>query len=64
LARLGFQPGVAGWWSRTATRSEKLTLVARLSHDLEGRIKNLLVRDAEAVQLEDQGDEGDVHQGH
>jgi len=64
LARLGFQPGVAGWWSRTATRSEKLTLVAQLSHDLEGRIKNLLVRDAEAVQLEDQGDEGDVHQGH
>jgi len=63
LSQLGFQPGVAGWWSRTATRSEKLELVAQLSHDLEGRIMNLLVRDADAVQLEDQGDGDDVRQG-
>jgi ABC-type multidrug transport system ATPase subunit len=63
LARMGFQPGVAGWWSRTATRAEKLELVAQLSQQLEGRIVNLLVRDADAVQLEDQGDRGDVHQG-
>jgi len=62
LATMGFQPGVAGWWSRTATRSEKLGLIARLSQSLEGRILNLLVRDADAVQLEDQGDGDDVRQ--
>jgi len=60
LVRMGFQPGVAGWWSRTATRSEKLELVAQLSSELEGRIVNLLVRDADAVQLEDQGDGADA----
>ena len=62
LARMGFQPGVAGWWSRTATRTEKLDLVAQLSHGLEGRVVNLLVRDADAVQLEDQGGADDVRQ--
>jgi len=63
LARMGFQPGVAGWWSRTATRSEKLELVAQLSQKMGGSIVNLLVRDADAVQLEDQGGGDDVHQG-
>jgi ABC-type multidrug transport system ATPase subunit len=62
LSRMGFQPGVAGWWSRTATRTEKLELVARISDDLEGQLVNLLVRDADAVQLEDQGDKDDVRQ--
>ncbi|MFW2388310.1 MAG: ATP-binding cassette domain-containing protein [Polyangiales bacterium] len=56
LANMGFQPGVAGWWSRTATRSEKLRLVGELSQSFQGQILNLLVRDADAVQLEDQGD--------
>lgn len=56
LGNMGFQPGVAGWWSRTATRSEKLELVERLSRSFEGQVLNLLVRDADAVQLEDQGD--------
>ena len=64
LTTLGFQPGVAGWWSRTATRAEKLELVAHLSHELEGQIVNMLVRDADAVQLDDQGDRDDVHQDH
>jgi ABC-type multidrug transport system ATPase subunit len=63
LARMGFQPSVAGWWSRTATRSEKLELIARLSQQLEGQIVNLLVRDADAVQLEAQGDRDNAHQG-
>lgn len=60
LSKLGFQPGVAGWWSRTATRSEKLDLVATLSRDLQGQIVNLLVRDADAVQLEEQTGAGDA----
>ena len=60
LAKLGFQPGVAGWWSRTATRSEKLDLLATLSRDLSGQVLNLLVRDAEAVQLEDQRGDDDA----
>ena len=60
LSRLGFQPGVARWWSRTATRSEKLDLVATLSQDLQGQIVNLLVRDAEAVQLDEQAGEGNA----
>jgi len=64
LMTLGFLPGVAGWWSRTATRAEKLELVAHLSHELEGQIVNMLVRDADAVQLDDQGDRDDVHQDH
>ena len=61
LATMGFQPGVAGWWSRTANRTEKLALVARLSQELEGKIVNLLVRDADAVQLEERGGGDDVH---
>jgi hypothetical protein len=60
LQHLGFQPGVSGWWSRTATRAEKLELVAALSHDMRGQVLNLLVRDAEAVQLDDQEGEDDV----
>jgi hypothetical protein len=52
LENMGFQPGVAGWWSRTATRAEKLELVAQLSQGLDGQIVNLLVRDADAVQLD------------
>ena len=56
ISSMGFQPGVAGWWSRTATRAEKLELVDQLSRSLDGQILNLLVRDADAVQLEDQGD--------
>ena len=63
LQAMGFQPGIAGWWSRTATRSEKLDVVAALSRDMRGRVVNLLVRDADAVLLEDQGDGDDVHQG-
>lgn len=59
LQRLGFEPGVAGWWSRTATRAEKLELVATLSQDMRGRVVNLLVRDADAVQLDEQGDGND-----
>lgn len=63
LRRMGFEPGVAGWWSRTATRAEKLELVALLSQDMEGRVLNLLVRDADAVQLDQQGGDDDVREG-
>ena len=58
MTRMGFEPGVSGWWARTATRVEKLALVAELSRTMEGRLGNLLVRDAEAVQP-DQKEEGD-----
>ncbi len=61
LAQMGFQPGIAGWWSRTATRAEKLDLVARITQNLSGQIVNLLVRDADAVLLEGRGDADDVH---
>jgi len=64
LAAMGFQAGVSGWWSRTATRAEKLDLVARLSQRLEGQIINVLVRDADAVQLEEGGGIDDVHHDH
>lgn len=57
LERMGFQRGVAGWWSRTATRSEKLELVSELTQRQEGQVVNLLVRDADAVQLEEQGEQ-------
>ncbi len=63
LERMGFQPGVAGWWRRTATRAEKLELVDALSRGLDGRVENLLVRDADAVQLDEKEDRGDVHDG-
>lgn len=63
LRRMGFQPGVAGWWSRTATRAEKLDLVAAVSRDMQRGVLNLLVRDADAVQLEGRGDEDDVKEG-
>ena len=64
LAEMGFEAGVAGWWSRTATRAEKLDLVARLSQRLQGQIINVLVRDADAVQLDEGGGTDDVHQDH
>ena len=60
LIELGFRPGVAGWWSRTATRSEKLSVVEQIARDLGNQITNLLVRDAEAVQPEARKDGGDV----
>lgn len=60
LEKMGFQQGVAGWWSRTATRAEKLELVSTLSGDMQGRVLNLLVRDADAVQLDDEGGGEDV----
>jgi ABC-2 type transport system ATP-binding protein len=60
LIGMGFHQGISGWWSRTANRSEKLTLVKQLTCDLEGQIANLLVRDAEAVQPEAQRGKGDV----
>jgi ABC-2 type transport system ATP-binding protein len=60
LTELGFHPGVAGWWSRTATRSEKLALVEHIARNFGSQITNLLVRDAEAVQPEGWKDEGDV----
>ena len=61
LSRMGFEPGVAGWWSRTATRAEKLSLVRELSKTLDGRLGNLVVRDAEAVQP-DNPDNQDGHE--
>lgn len=64
LVAMGFEAGVAGWWSRTATRAQKLDLVARLSQRLEGQLINVLVRDADAVQLEEGGGLDDVHQDH
>lgn len=60
LTDLGFRPGIAGWWSRTATRSEKLALVEQIARNLGSQITNLLVRDAEAVQPEGRKDEGDA----
>lgn len=63
LSQMGFEPGVAGWWSRTATRAQKLELVARLSQGMQGEIVNLLVRDADAVQLEARGGKDDANQG-
>ena len=60
LTRLGFEPGVAGWWSRTATRAEKLSLVAELTDTMAGRLGNLLVRDAEAVRLDDQKEDDEL----
>lgn len=58
LTAMGFEPGVSGWWTRTATRAEKLALIAELSTTMQGRLGNLLVRDAEAVQPDEKG-EGD-----
>lgn len=60
LRKLGFEPGVAGWWSRTATRSEKLELVGELGRHLGDQVSNVLVRDADAVSLDDPGEDVDV----
>ena len=64
LTKMGFDPGVAGWWRRTATRAEKLTLVAQLSQTMGGRLGNLLVRDAEAIQMEDEEEEHELGKRH
>ncbi len=59
LRAMGFEPGVARWWSRTATRAEKLELIESLTRQMDGEVLNLLVRDADAVQPED-GAEDDL----
>jgi ABC-2 type transport system ATP-binding protein len=60
LLQMGFQAGIGGWWSRTATRAEKLELIATLSRDLRDGVLNLLIRDADAVQLDARGEEHDA----
>lgn len=49
LTRLGFERSSTGWWTRTATRSEKLGLIEELSRTMQGQLGNLLVRDAESL---------------
>lgn len=50
LLGFGFERGVAGWWRRTATRPDKLRLLEKLPQILRGGLRNIVVRDAEAVQ--------------
>ncbi len=51
LLGFGFERGVSGWWRRTATRPDKLRLLEKLPKALRGGLINIIVRDAEAVQL-------------
>ncbi|MBE7449809.1 MAG: ABC transporter ATP-binding protein [Kofleriaceae bacterium] len=51
LAQHGFARGVGGWWSRAVTPAEKLTLVPAALAALGGEVDDLVVRDADRLEL-------------
>ncbi len=47
----GFRRTVGGWWTRPVTREEKLALLARVPEALGSALRDLTVREAEALAL-------------
>lgn len=51
LQARGFRTGLAGWWVRTLSQAEKRELVPELARELGPRMRDLLVRDLETVEV-------------
>ena len=49
----GFRPGLGGWWSRAVSPADKLILVPAALAALAGDVEDLVVRDADRLELED-----------
>jgi ABC-type multidrug transport system ATPase subunit len=48
----GFRKGAGGWWTRTAGRSEKRELLAKLANELGSSLRDVSARDLERIELE------------
>lgn len=55
LAEKRFRPGVGAWWVRTLSHTEKTELVPELVRALGPRLRDLVVRDLETLELEAPG---------
>ena len=53
LVEHGFKPGLGGWWSRAVSPADKLALVPAALAALAGDVDDLVVRDADRLELED-----------
>lgn len=58
LAARGFRRGTGDWWVRRLEHPEKVKLLPELTARLGDRLRDLVVRDLEALEL---GDEGERH---
>jgi ABC-type multidrug transport system ATPase subunit len=58
LAAHGFRRAPGGWWKRSVTRDEKVALLAQLPEALRGQLRDVSVREAEALALEEAPDGG------
>lgn len=47
----GFQPGAAGWWTRSVTQAEKLRLLPEALAALGGLLRNVCVRDLDTLEV-------------
>jgi len=47
----GFAPGAPGWWARTVRRPEKLDLLSSTFGALAGRLRDLQVRELDALEV-------------
>ncbi|MEN8161191.1 MAG: ABC transporter ATP-binding protein [Myxococcota bacterium] len=52
----GFRRAPGGWWTRPVTREEKIEMLARLPDALAGQLRDVAVREAEALALPEAGD--------
>jgi ABC-type multidrug transport system ATPase subunit len=59
LAQHGFHRSAGGWWRRPVARDEKLALLAALSAELGSDLRDVCVRDADALALEEGRRRGD-----
>jgi len=50
LGRRGFRPSAGGWWLRVVAREEKLALLAELPAELGSDLRDVCVRDADALE--------------
>jgi len=53
LVEHGFRPGLGGWWTRAVSPADKLALVPAALAALGAEVEDLVVRDADRLELED-----------
>jgi ABC-type multidrug transport system ATPase subunit len=57
LVAHGFRRGNAGWWLRTVSHAEKLRLLPEIATELGAGLRDLNVRDLEALEIGNEGDD-------
>ncbi len=51
LAGHGFDPGTHGWWARTVTHAEKMTILPELTERLGSELRDLHIQEIERVEI-------------